>query len=90
MNVLKFNPGRLVATPGAIEFCKEHNVNMAALVTRHLSGDWGDMTSDDKALNDAAVKSGDDRIFSSYNITEHDKLWIITCHSIRSIGRQNP
>jgi hypothetical protein len=74
----KFDSGRLVATPGAISFCENHAVNMAALLRRHLSGDWGDMDAEDKATNNAALASGEDRIFSSYNVGDHDKVWIIT------------
>lgn len=47
-------------------------------LTRHQSGDWGDLHEGDKSLNDEALENGD-RILSSYFVGEH-KLWIITEH----------
>lgn len=46
-------------------------------VDRHLSGDWGDLCEDDKALNDEAVCHGDERILSAYE-KDGRKIWIIT------------
>jgi len=46
------------------------------LLARHMMGDWGDMSKDDKDTNDQALVSGD-RLFSSY-ITSKGKVWIIT------------
>lgn len=45
---------------------------------RHLHGDWGDLCDGDWQLNDAALTSGEDRLFSSYQVTPDLKLWIIT------------
>lgn len=49
----------------------------AALLARHVSGDWGDMDAHDKRANNAAVKEGN-RIFSAYNLPLLHKVWIIT------------
>lgn len=46
-------------------------------IDRHLSGDWGDMCEEDKALNDEAVRLGNERIMSVYK-QNGDTLWIIT------------
>jgi hypothetical protein len=43
---------------------------------RHLSGDWGDLSSEDKAENDFSLRR-DLRIFSAYD-TPKGRLWIIT------------
>jgi hypothetical protein len=45
---------------------------------RHLQGDWGDLSDNDRRRNDAALKSGEDRLFSSYPIRSDLTLWIIT------------
>ena len=54
---------------------------VAMSLGRHLSGDWGDLDKEDKALNEEALKSGG-RLHSAYKIPEsfktEDKLWIIT------------
>jgi hypothetical protein len=49
---------------------------LAALVRRHLSGDWGDVGAEDAKANEAALKWGE-RILSSYKVGE-EKLWVIT------------
>jgi hypothetical protein len=51
-------------------------------ISRHQSGDWGDCSPDDAALNDAALQDGN-RIFSVYTIPAglyalSDRIWIIT------------
>jgi len=44
---------------------------------KHITGDWGEMTEEDKQTNDDAVKNGRLRIFSAYK-TKLKKIWIIT------------
>ena len=74
-----FPSGRLLTTPGAEEALKEANVSLLDLLSRHLKGDWGDLDADDKRMNNEAVKSGEDRIFSSYDLPESSqRIWIIT------------
>lgn len=74
----RFQPGKLLITRGAEEQLKKHHVNPLTYVERHLSGDWGDLCESDKRQNDSALKTGEDRIFSSYRISETLTLWIIT------------
>ena len=75
MTTLKL--GRIVATPGALETLSDANVGAATLLSRHASGDWGDICKDDAKLNDAAAK-GEDRILSAYDLPNGGKVWIIT------------
>lgn len=70
-----FTPGRILATPGALEL-SEQGVDLLSCLKRHLKGDWGDLSQDDKAENDFSLSNGY-RLFSSYN-TPHGTLWIIT------------
>lgn len=71
-----FDPGQLVATPGALNHLALHGCTPSALIGRHLSGDWGDLDIRDRKLNDEAVVGGD-RIFSAYAIAGL-KLYVIT------------
>jgi len=41
---------------------------VAACLARHFSGDWGDCDRHDAALNDRAVATGGDRVFSVYRL----------------------
>lgn len=70
-----FSPGSVVATPGALALADHRQ--LAELLRRHLAGDWGELSAEDKTANDDAVKFGD-RILSSYRTESGDKLWVIT------------
>ncbi len=70
-----FQPGQIVATRGALSVLSREDV-MEALC-RHLSGDWGDLSTEDKQENDFAVNNGF-RILSSYTSQKGVKFWIIT------------
>ncbi len=72
-----FPLGQLLATPGALaalEAAKEPAIKFFA---RHKRGEWGDLSDDDKAANDASVKNGS-RILSAYFLKDGTKLWVIT------------
>lgn len=72
-----FNPGRIVATPGALEAEAENNIVLLRILGRHLNGDWGDLCKEDKQTNDDALIHGG-RIFSAYILPNGTKIWIIT------------
>lgn len=72
-----FELGQLVATPGALALLGELGMPPGLLLSRHVTGDWGDMDDEDKRTNDQAVASGEDRIFSAYMVGT-DKFWVIT------------
>lgn len=72
-----FKPGRVVATPGALEALEQAGQSVWEFLTRHLAGDWGVVDSEDKAANDEALKDGS-RLLSAYILTTGEKIWIIT------------
>ena len=72
-----FPLGQLVATPGAIDFLDANNVHPLTLVSRHISGDWGDLDDEDKRMNDHAAAQGGLHILSAYKVGA-SKVWIIT------------
>lgn len=74
----RFKSDKYVVTRGVHELVVAGALNIGVLLGRHLSGDWGDLDRADKALNDRALESGQDRIFSSYQVTDDLKIWIIT------------
>jgi hypothetical protein len=75
---MKFQPGQVVATRNAVELMKVQGIHPLHLLLRHLNGDDGDLEADDKAMNAAAIASGEDRVFSAYKLPSGDRLWIIT------------
>ena len=72
----KFELGKLYITPGVQEMVAR-GLNAARLLDRHSHGDWGDLSEDDKQLNEEGLKSGDDRLLSHYK-TEQGRVYIIT------------
>ncbi|MDD3353137.1 hypothetical protein [Zoogloea sp.] len=72
----RFPFGDVVATPGADALLREHNVAPVRLLARHLSGDWGQVSSDDAQANEAAIVTGG-RILSSYAVGGQT-VWLIT------------
>ena len=72
-----FPPGQIVATPGALRLLEETNKSPLEFLSRHLRGDWGDLSQKDKIENELSLKKGL-RLMSSYPITDREKLWIIT------------
>ena len=57
---------------------RESDVDIINLVERHIGKDWGDLSDDDKRLNDEALHDGS-RILSAYILPKTDaKIWIIT------------
>ncbi len=71
--------GQVVATPAALETLHEHGVEPATLLTRHASGDWGDVAPEDAESNDVAIASND-RVLSAYVIAPEVRIWVITEH----------
>lgn len=75
----KFELGRVLATPGALDSIMGERINDC--LGRHQAGDWGVIDAEDKASNDAALFDGT-RLLSAYPIVESNpeggKFWIIT------------
>jgi len=78
----KFNLGKIVATPGALAACSPAHLNICLYL--HARGDWGDISAEDKAMNDQALVDRE-RVLSAYAIDKskpikdgENCLWIIT------------
>ena len=73
----KFELGQCVITPGAIVALTFNHVSPQLLLYRHSHGDYGDLSEEDKRLNDEAIETGD-RILSAYSLADGEKVWIIS------------
>jgi len=69
--------GKIVATPGALDVIEQEQVDAVALLRRHLSGDWGDLDAEDKAVNDRALRDGE-RVMSNYKLPSGKNIYIVT------------
>lgn len=74
----RFPIGRLMFTGGIHQLMLHGQLNPLPYLYRHAQGDWGDLSDSDRRRNDAALKSGESRLFSSYTVTPQLTLWIIT------------
>lgn len=74
-----FKLGQIVATPGAIEALERAKQTPWSLLFRHVAGDWGNLSEDDRQLNNEALKDGS-RILSAYILNDEakTKIWCIT------------
>jgi predicted transcriptional regulator len=80
MSVLKptrpdFDLGRLSCTQGALLALNQGD--MFAALTRHMSGDWGEVDEEDWEANDRALETNA-RLLSAYIDRHGKKFWIIT------------
>jgi hypothetical protein len=74
---MKFRPGRLVATPAAMEAIQRAGQDPLFFLERHARGDWGEVDAEDAQANERAIQDGS-RILSAYRTLKGEKLWIIT------------
>ena len=75
MKTPKFRLGRLLATPGVL--AQVPNDEMLAALSRHVSGDWGDVDEHDRSENELSLKEGF-RLLSVYHTRSRVKFWIIS------------
>ncbi len=76
----RFRPGRLLCTAGVNgRMCQDVTFRRFAheCLVRHLLGDWGDLTAEDRYANDRALVEGT-RLLSAYAEEGFQKIWIIT------------
>ena len=73
----RFALGQVVGTLGALAAMEEAGQSPLGLLTRHQSGDWGELCEEDKAENELSVREGF-RILSAYVLTTKVKVWVIT------------
>jgi hypothetical protein len=73
----RFQLGKVVATPGAIEALTAAQTSAWELLSKHVSLDFGELDSDDWQANLDAIKDGE-RILSSYTLKTGERLWVIT------------
>ncbi len=75
--VLKFSLGQTVITKAALSVLTTFDIMYA--INRHVTGDWGDLSQEDKELNDAGLSPySPDRLLSAYKSSRGEKFWIIT------------
>ncbi len=72
-----FKPGQVLATPAALEALERAGQTVCELLTLHLQGHWGELSAEDRRLNDEAVNDGS-RIVSAYALKTDVTVWVLT------------
>jgi hypothetical protein len=76
MNIqTSFPLGQVVATSNAVAQLDQSDIDAA--LKRDAARDWGDLTPDDRKVNEDAVENGG-QLLSSYESSAGTKFWIIT------------
>jgi hypothetical protein len=70
---MKFQAGRLLATPGALRAIEEAGDKPATFLMRHLSGDWGELEAEDVRENELSLREGL-RLLSAYRLADGTKI----------------
>jgi hypothetical protein len=73
----RFQLGQLVATPGALAALQSAEQTPSEFLSRHVSGDWGDLGAEDQAENERSIQD-DARIFSAYPLRDGTRIYVIT------------
>ena len=74
----RFELGRLLATPGALEAAEDAGDDLRPYLSRHAQGDWGVVDDADRRANDRALIDGT-RLLSAYVLRDgQTRIWIIT------------
>jgi len=73
---IPFKLGDLVITTNAKNTVIPQDVYDA--LQRHKQGDWGNICEEDWESNNHGLKTGEDRMLSSYTDRKGTKFWILT------------
>lgn len=60
-----------------LETLQESGQTPQFFLARHVRGDWGEVCTEDKMLNDQALVDGS-RLLSAYRTLKGVKIWVIT------------
>ena len=74
---IRFDPGKVVLTPGALEAIASAGQKPSDFLHRHVTGDWGDLDAHDTRANESAMRTGL-RLLSSYKTADGETLWVIS------------
>ena len=73
--IATFRLGRICITAHALESLTQEDITEG--IVRHMAGDWGDVTEEDRAENELSLKEGL-RLLSVYHTENGVKFWITT------------
>lgn len=72
-----FHPGKLLVSHAALAALRTNGVPVISIVLRHIAGDWGIVSEDDKRQNDVSILAGL-RLISIYRLPDQTRILVIT------------
>ncbi|WP_224020533.1 hypothetical protein [Burkholderia vietnamiensis] len=72
-----FHPGKLLVSPAALAVLRANRVPVISVLLRHIAGDWGIVSDDDKRQNDVSIATGL-RLISLYRLPDQTRILVIT------------
>lgn len=72
-----FHPGKLLVSHTALAALRSNSVPVISVVLRHIAGDWGIVSEDDKHQNDVSIATGL-RLISMYRLPDQTRILVIT------------
>ena len=72
-----FPLGQVVSTTGALDALSRADQDAWEFLSRHASGDWGDLGEENRLENERSIKNGC-RLLSAYTLSTGTRIWIIT------------
>ncbi|CAB3790942.1 hypothetical protein [Paraburkholderia fynbosensis] len=72
-----FRPGRLLATSGALTALNANGIPVVSVLLRHVAGDWGTVSDQDRQQNDLSISAGL-RLISLYRLPDQTRILVIT------------
>ena len=73
-----FDIGLVMATPDALEAIVRNDTDAGSYLHRHKRGDWGDISEEDKQLNDTSANTGQESVVSIYTLSDQSKICLTT------------
>jgi hypothetical protein len=72
-----FHPGRLLVTHAALAVLRVNGIPVIRLLLRHIAGDWGIVSEDDRQQNDLSIAAGL-RLLSLYRLPGGTRVLVAT------------
>ncbi|WP_321885984.1 hypothetical protein [Paraburkholderia bannensis] len=72
-----FHPGRLLVTAPTLSALRANGIPVISVVLRHIAGDWGIVSDDDRQQNDLSIVAGL-RLISLYRLPDQTRILVIT------------
>src|ERR1019366_3222644 len=77
-----FTPGHVGSTHGALAAIEKSGQQPGDFLTRHVSGDWGEVPSEDIQENELSLQHGF-RLLSAYHTSVSSRLFTDTTHNYK-------